>query len=87
MAVRLAETIKKELRIPIASVEYRTDSQVVIHQLRSSHLERPDFVKSRLDEILRHTTTAQWFHVDGKDTVADDATRGLTPAQFLPDCR
>ena len=87
LAVRLAETIKKELRIPIASVEYRTDSQVVIHQLRSSHLERPDFVKGRLDEILRHTTTAQWFHVDGKDNVADDATRGLTPAQFLPDCR
>jgi ribonuclease HI len=87
MAVRLAETIKKELRIPIASVEFRTDSQIVIHQLLSSHLERPEFVKSRLHEILRHSTTAQWFHVSGKDNVADDATRGLTPAQFLPNCR
>ena len=87
MAVRLAETIKKELRIPIASIEFRTDSQIVIHQLLSSHLERPEFVKSRLHEILRHSTTAQWFHVSGKDNVADDATRGLTPAQFLPNCR
>ena len=79
--------MKKELRIPIASVEFRTDFQVFSHQLRSSHIERPDFVKSRLDEILRYTTIAQWFHVDGKDNIADDATRDFTPAQFLPNCR
>ena len=87
LAARLTKTIKKELRIHISSVEYYSDSMIVIKQLLSSHLERPMFVKGRLDEILRHSKKEEWSHIDGKDNVADDGTRGLTPAQFKPDCR
>ena len=72
LAARLTKTIKKELRIHISSVEYYSDSMIVIKQLLSSHLERPMFVKGRLDEILRHSKKKEWSHIDGKDNVADD---------------
>jgi len=87
LATQMAQIVKQELRLPISSIEYRTDSQVVLHQLQSSHVDRPFFVKSRLQKILLHSTKEEWFYVKSKDNVADDATRGLTPAQFKPDSR
>ena len=87
LSVRLAKSIKKELRIRISSTEYYSDSRIVLHQLQSSHLERPIFVKNRMNEILRHSTPEEWFFVQGEDNPADDCTRGLTPKDFKPDCR
>ena len=63
LAVRLAQTIKKELRIRISSIEYYFDYRIVLHQLQSSHLERPIFIKNRINEILRHSSPEEWFFV------------------------
>lgn len=87
LATQVAQIIKRELRLPISSVKYRTDSQVVLYQLQTSHIDHPFFVKSRIHQILLHSTKDEWFYLKSKDNVADDATRGLTPAQFKPDCR
>lgn len=47
LAVRLAQTIKKELRIEISPIEYYSDSRIVLHQIQSRHVERPIFVQNR----------------------------------------
>lgn len=87
LAVRIAQTIRKEMRIPIESVEYRTDSEIVLHQINSSHHNHPIFVANRIGEILRHSSPNQWKFISGRDNPADDCTRGVTPDCFKSSCR
>ena len=56
-AVRLARTIKDELRITISNTEFRTDSQIVLHQIQSECRDYPTFIRSRVNEILQHSTS------------------------------
>ena len=58
LAVNLSLIIRKELRINIATVEFYTDSQVVLHQLRYQHRTGPTFITTRTAEILTHSTLA-----------------------------
>jgi hypothetical protein len=41
LTVELSLIIKKELRFPIAHVDYHSDSQIVLHQLHSSGKSSP----------------------------------------------
>ena len=87
LAVRLSLLIQRELRIPIAAVEYYTDSQIVLWQLHNTNRDRPKYVSKRRDEVLAHSTPDQWHYVRSEDNPADDCTRGITPKDFGPDCR
>jgi hypothetical protein len=87
LAVRLSVLIKKELRIPIASFEYHTDSQIVLWQLRSDDHGRPSFVRARRKEILAHSALNDWHFIRSSDNPADECTRGNTPKDFGPGCR
>ena len=51
---RLAWTIKDELRITIFKTEFRTDSQIVFHQIQSECRYFATFVHRRMNEILKH---------------------------------
>jgi hypothetical protein len=86
-AVRLARTIKDELRITISSTEFRTDSQIVLHQIQSECRDYPTFVRSRVNEILQHSTPESWAFISGEANPADDGTRGQTPSEFKKSCR
>ncbi|KAI9550515.1 hypothetical protein GHT06_005391 [Daphnia sinensis] len=87
LAVRLSLLIRQELRIPIYAVEYYTDSQIVLHQLRSHKPNRPSFVCKRRDEILSHSELDHWYFVRSEDNPADDCTRAPPPKDFEPNCR
>ena len=86
-AVRLARTIKDELRIAITNTEFRTDSQIVLHQIQSECRDYPTFIRSRVNEILQHSTPESWAFVSGEANPADDGTRGQTPGEFKKGCR
>jgi hypothetical protein len=87
LAVRLSLLMKKELRIPIYSVEYYTDSQIVLHQLRSEKPNRPSFVCKSREEILANSALNDWHFVRSEDNPADDCTRASPPKDFVPGCR
>ncbi len=41
LAINLSLIVKQELRLKFSSVEFHTDSQIVLYQLRASHPGRP----------------------------------------------
>lgn len=82
LAVRLLLLVRQELRIPIYAVDYYTDSQIVLHQLRSNKHNRPLFVCRRRDEILSHSALNHWYFVRSEDNPADDCTRPSPPKDF-----
>jgi hypothetical protein len=86
-AVRLARAIKDELRITISSTEFRTDSQIVLHQIQSECRDYPTFIRSRVNEILQHSTPESWAFISGEANPADDGTKGQTPSEFKKGCR
>ena len=59
LTIRMTQSIIREMRIPISSIEYRTDSEIVLHQINSSHHKHPTFVANRIGEILRHSSPEQ----------------------------
>ncbi|XP_045036888.1 uncharacterized protein LOC123477569 [Daphnia magna] len=83
----MTKSIIREMRIPISSIEYRTDSEIVLHQINSSHHKHPTFVANRIGEILRHSSPEQWKFISGKDNPADDCTRGITLDCFKSNSR
>ncbi|XP_032785664.2 uncharacterized protein LOC116923312 [Daphnia magna] len=87
LAVNLSLIVKQELRLSFSSVEFHTDSQIVLYQLRASHPGRPSFVNKRTNEILQHSTVDQWHYIRSSDNPADDCTRGIVPKDFGPNCR
>ena len=87
LGVRLAVFIKKELRLPIASTEFHSDSQIVLYQLRAARPQKVTFVSKRTVEILKHSSPEQWHYIRSQDNPADDATRGIVPKDFGPNCR
>lgn len=87
LAIRMTQSIIREMRIPISSIEYRTDSEIVLHQINSSHHKHPTFVANRIGEILRHSSPEQWKFISGKDNPADDCTRGIIPDCFKSNSR
>lgn len=87
LAVNLSLFVKQELRLSFSSVEFHTDSQIVLYQLRASHPGRPSFVNKRTGEILQHSTVDQWHYIRSNDNPADDCTRGIVPKDFGSNCR
>ncbi|XP_032799385.2 uncharacterized protein LOC116936346 [Daphnia magna] len=87
LAVELSLIIKKELRLPIADVEYHSDSQIVLHQLHSSGTKQPTFVNKRREYILQHSKVDSWHFVPSADNPADDSTRNTVPKDFGISCR
>lgn len=87
LAVNLSLIVKQELRLSFSSVEFHTDSQIVLYQLRASHPGRPSFVNKRTNEILQYSTADQWHYIRSSDNPADDCTRGIVPKDFGPNFR
>jgi hypothetical protein len=80
-AVRLAKTIKSELRLPITEYYFRTDSEIVLRWINSSPCNYSSSVSHRVGEILRLSEPEQWRFISGSKNPADDCTRGMPPPQ------
>jgi hypothetical protein len=77
LGYRLAQRIKKTLRIEIATMTWWTDSTAVLHWLRSEATFFHAFVASRKEAILDGSRANQLNHVPGRTNPADDGTRGV----------
>ena len=82
---RLSKLIGIELRLPISSVTFWTDSQVVLLWLNSRTCRLKTFVANRVGELLDESELQQWRHVPGTMNPADDCSRGLLPSQLTED--
>ncbi|XP_015751232.1 PREDICTED: uncharacterized protein LOC107331194 [Acropora digitifera] len=72
MAVRISNTIRAELDVPIDNVIFWTDSLTVLQYINNRTRRFHCFVATRLEEIHEHTTPDQWNHVPGVLNPADD---------------
>ena len=66
LATRMTQSIIRKMRIPgipKSSIEYRTYSENVLHQINSSYHKHPTFVPNRIGEILRHSSSFSVYPV------------------------
>ena len=87
MAVRMSQTIQKELDVIPSQITYWTDSTTVLSYIKSQGTRFHTFVSNRVAEIKEVSDPETWRHVPGRLNVADDCSRGLSPQDLLQDCR
>ena len=91
VAVRLAETLVKEMTAKIEKVIFWSDSTTVLHWIRQISSTYKAFVGNRVSEI--HTImsnletslgagTVSWRYVPTEANPADDISRGLGPTEL-----
>ncbi|KFD63100.1 hypothetical protein M514_24687, partial [Trichuris suis] len=83
MAVRLVDTMKQEMGLPVDRAVYWTASTTVLYWLHVPARMR-SFVVHRVAEILEFSEANNWRYVPANLNPADDASRGL-PANKLHD--
>ena len=79
---RLYLFLKSELGLKPDYVMFWSDSQIVLHYLRSETLPLKTFVANRVAEILSATKEHRWHFLPGIDNPADDGTRGVHVASL-----
>ena len=79
IGVRSVSFVKEQLRLPIKKITVWTDSQCVLHWLKSTK-PLSVFVENRTKEIKEHPF--DFRYVTSEENPADMATRGLTSKQF-----
>ena len=87
LAVRLAEAIRRELRLPIDEVWFWSDSMVVLQYITNERRRFHTFVANRIAEIRQSSEPTQWRHVPGEMNPADDCSRGLPASQLTEQSR
>jgi len=75
-AVKIANTLKKELNMKFDSETFWSDSQIALGYIRNESKRFHTFVANRVSEIKQSTTSEQWQHVATADNPADLASRG-----------
>lgn len=78
VASRLARTIVDEFKIKPSKVTLWTDSQIVLHWIRSESVTFKPFVGVRVAEIQLTWKPSNWKFVPTKQNPADDLSRGIT---------
>ncbi|XP_064622555.1 uncharacterized protein LOC135484801 [Lineus longissimus] len=78
---RLARTVKSELRDEL-TVYLWSDSQIVLHWLKSDSLNLKQFVGVRVAEIQSTCESNAWRYVPTSQNPADNLSRGLTPDEM-----
>ena len=87
MAVRMSQTIQKELDVMPSQITYWTDSTTVLSYIKSQGTRFHTFVANRVAEIKEVSDPETWRHVPGRLNVADDCSRGLSAQDLLQDSR
>ena len=82
IGMRALNFVMNELKLPICNRRVFTDSECVLHWIRSTK-QLPVFVQNRLNEIRREDLTFSYIPSD--QNLADYATRGLSVSE-ITDC-
>ena len=81
-AVRLANTLRKELKMNIDKETFWTDSEIVLSYIANDCKRFHVYVANRVSEIKQSTTVDQWNYVSSRENPADIASRGATAKQL-----
>ena len=87
IGVRNAGAVLTHTTYSIESTLYLLDSTIVLSQICGQPYKFSTFVATRVSEIHERSKVEEFFHVDTKLNVADDASRGLHPTQMGPESR
>ena len=79
----LVDKVKKalEVQVQIAEMRYWSDSKTALCWIENKG-EWKQFVRHRVNNILKLTQKEDWGHCPGRDNPADLGTRGLTAAKL-----
>ena len=82
---RLMSRIVVELRkvCEINRILCLTDAAIVLAWIRGEDKQYKTFVQNRLLEIRKNVDCSNWFHVPGKENIADLPSRGCLATQLL----
>ena len=78
LGVRLKKFIIQEVDTEFDSINFWTDSMIILQYIQNEERRFKVFVSNRVSEIRRHSEVPQWRHVEGIRNPADLATRGMT---------
>jgi hypothetical protein len=82
LATRIAVSVKKELRLPINSTLFLTDSEVVLKWVKSEQQRYSQFVHHRIYEITETSSNEEWRFISGRENPAEYCSHGLRPTQL-----
>jgi hypothetical protein len=82
LAARLAVQLRQEHDILFESTTYWSDSTTVLSWINSRTCRFNNYVGNRIGEILESSAATQWKYVPSLVNPADDASRGIDPAEF-----
>jgi hypothetical protein len=74
--------VSKKLRLPIRSVRFWSDSEVVLKWLALENRRYSSFVLHRVNEVTEASSADNRNFISGLDNPADDCSRGLRPTQL-----
>ena len=83
LAVKVSQTLDKELGYSNVKHVFWCDSKVVLGYIANTNKRFHVFVANRLGFIHTHTMVDQWRHVSGKENIADIASRGCLVSELL----
>jgi hypothetical protein len=82
LAARLGVQVRKEHDIIFEKTIYWSDSTTVLSWVKSRSCRFNNYVGNRVGEILESSASEDWNYVPSAANPADDASRGLDPAEF-----
>ena len=83
LAVRIDQTLKRELDVSVDESVFWTDSTAVLKYIRNEDKRFHTFVANRLAVIHSGSVASQWHHVSTKLNPADHASRGMAAEQLV----
>ncbi|XP_041483382.1 uncharacterized protein LOC121430170 [Lytechinus variegatus] len=87
LAVDMDHMIQEELRLPIATTTFWTDSTSVLMYIQNESRRFHTFVANKVAKIREATELSQWRHVNTKLNPADDGSRGLKAQELITNPR
>ena len=87
LAVRIDQTLRRELDVAVDESVFWTDSTSVLKYIRNEDKRFHTFVANRLAVIHSGSVVSQWHHVGTKLNPADHASRGMTAEQLVNNCQ
>ena len=77
-AIRMRNTVMKELQMPVDREYFWSDSNIVLGYIANESKRFHMFVANRVFEIHQSSSSSQWNHVRSEDNPADCLSRGMT---------
>ena len=69
-------------RFPISKVLCLTDSAITLACIQNEKKQYKQFVQNRVREVRELTKTDMWYHLPGKEDIADLPSRGCLPEEL-----